>query len=111
MNLYQVEITTEIDTECILINANDEDEAISIAQYMLENGEIDFAIGHEIINITAFLGTQRQGAQEQLLPHTGGGGQRGEAQRQPLAALGGSVPRHRQDALEALGTHHRLDVP
>ena len=55
MNLYQVEITTEIDTECILINANDENEAISIAQYMLENGEIDFAIGHEIINITAFL--------------------------------------------------------
>ena len=34
---------------------NDENEAISIAQYMLENGEIDFAIGHEIINITAFL--------------------------------------------------------
>lgn len=55
MNLYQVEITTEIDTECILINTNDENEAISIAQYMLENGEIDFAIGHEIINITAFL--------------------------------------------------------
>lgn len=55
MNLYQVEITTEIDTECILINANDENEAISITQYMLENGEIDFAIGHEIINITAFL--------------------------------------------------------
>lgn len=55
MNLYQVEITTEIDTECILINANDENEAISIAQYMLENGGIDFAIGHEIINITAFL--------------------------------------------------------
>lgn len=55
MNLYQVEITTEIDTECILINANDENEAISIAQYMLENGKIDFAIGHEIINITAFL--------------------------------------------------------
>ena len=44
MNLYQVEITTEIDTECILINANDENEAKSIAQYMLENGEIDFAI-------------------------------------------------------------------
>ena len=35
MNLYQVEITTEIDTECILINANDENEAISISQYML----------------------------------------------------------------------------
>ena len=62
MNLYQVEITTEIDTECILINANDENEAISIAQYMLENGEIDFAIGHEIINITHFLLVEKYSA-------------------------------------------------
>ena len=54
MNLYQVEITTEMEVVNILVNADDENEAISIAQTMVDLGETDLGLGSEIVNIVAF---------------------------------------------------------
>lgn len=38
MNLYQVDINTEIDAISVLVNAYDENEALAIAQTMFEQG-------------------------------------------------------------------------
>lgn len=54
MNLYQVEITTEIEVVSILVNADDENEAISIAQTMVEQGNVDLGLASDILNIVAF---------------------------------------------------------
>lgn len=51
MNLYQVDINTEIDA--ILVNAYDENEALAIAQTMFEQGLTE-SIGTTIINVAAF---------------------------------------------------------
>jgi hypothetical protein len=53
MNLYQVEITTEADIVTVLVNAGDENEAISIGIGMFETGQID-TMGTVIENISAF---------------------------------------------------------
>lgn len=38
MNLYQVDINTEIDAISVLVNVYDENEALAIAQTMFEQG-------------------------------------------------------------------------
>lgn len=53
MDLYQVEFTTEMDVVSIVVNASDENEAISIALTMFEQGEVDTA-GSMLINVAAF---------------------------------------------------------
>ena len=53
MDLYQGEFTTEMDVVSIVVNASDENEAISIALTMFEQGEIDTA-GSMVINVAAF---------------------------------------------------------
>ena len=53
MEMYQVEITTDMDVVNILVNASDENEAISIALTMFEQGEIDTE-GSVVMNIAAF---------------------------------------------------------
>ena len=53
MEMYQVEITTDMDVVNIIVNASDENEAISIAQTMFEQGEIDTE-GGVVVNIAAF---------------------------------------------------------
>ena len=53
MDLYQVEFTTEMDVVSIVVNASDENEAISIALTMFEQGEIDTA-GSMVINVASF---------------------------------------------------------
>ena len=40
MNLYQVDINTEIDAISVLVNAYDENEALAIAQTMFDNNII-----------------------------------------------------------------------
>ena len=52
MEMYQVEITTDMDVVNI-VNASDENEAISIALTMFEQGEIDTE-GSVVMNIAAF---------------------------------------------------------
>ena len=51
--MYQVEITTDMDVVNIIVNASDENEAISIALTMFEQGEIDTE-GSVVMNIAAF---------------------------------------------------------
>ena len=53
MEMYQVEITTDMDVVNIIVNASDENEAISIALTMFEQGEIDTE-GGGVVNIAAF---------------------------------------------------------
>lgn len=53
MDMYQVELTTDMDVVSIVVNASDENEAISIAFIMFEQGEIDTA-GSMVINVAAF---------------------------------------------------------
>ena len=53
MNLYQVDIITEMDSVSVLVNASDENEALAIAQTMFEQGQTD-SIGTTIVNIAAF---------------------------------------------------------
>ncbi|MGN8724270.1 hypothetical protein [Segatella copri] len=53
MEMYQVEITTDMDVVNIIVNASDENEAISIALTMFEQGEIDTE-GSVVMNIAAF---------------------------------------------------------
>ena len=55
MNLYQVDINTEIDAISVLVNAYDENEALAIAQTMFEQGLTE-SIGTTIINVAAFDG-------------------------------------------------------
>ena len=43
MDMYQVELTTDMDVVSIVVNASDENEAISIALTMFEQGEVDTA--------------------------------------------------------------------
>mgnify|MGYP000009451014 FL=1 len=53
MNLYQVEITTDADFVTITVNADDENEAISIGVGMFDAGQLDTA-GSFVVNIAAF---------------------------------------------------------
>lgn len=53
MNLYQVEITTDADFVTITVNADDENEAISIGVGMFDAGQLD-TTGSSIVNIAAF---------------------------------------------------------
>lgn len=53
MNLYQVEITTDTDFVTLIVNADDENEAISIGVGMFDAGQLD-TVGSCIVNITAF---------------------------------------------------------
>lgn len=53
MEMYQVEITTDMDVVNIIVNASDANEAISIALTMFEQGEIDTE-GSVVMNIAAF---------------------------------------------------------
>ena len=53
MNLYQVDIYTEIDAISVLVNAYDENEALAIAQTMFEQGLTE-SIRTTIINVAAF---------------------------------------------------------
>lgn len=54
MNLYQVDITTDLDIVSVLVNAYDENEAIAMAQTMFEQGEVESA-GMIFVNAVAFL--------------------------------------------------------
>lgn len=53
MDMYQVELTTDMDVVSIVVNASDENEAISIALTMFEQGEVD-TVGSMLINVAAF---------------------------------------------------------
>lgn len=53
MDMYQVELTTDMDVVSIVVNASDENEAISIALTMFEQGEVDTA-GSMLVNVAAF---------------------------------------------------------
>lgn len=53
MNLYQVEITTDADFVTITVNADDENEAISIGVGMFDAEQLD-TLGSSIVNIAAF---------------------------------------------------------
>ena len=53
IEMYQVEITSDMDVVNIIVNASDENEAISIALTMFEQGEIDTE-GSVVMNIAAF---------------------------------------------------------
>ena len=53
MEMYQVEITTDMDVVNIIVNASDENEAISIALTMFAQGEIDTE-GSVVMYIAAF---------------------------------------------------------
>ena len=53
MDMYQVELTTDMDVVSIVVNASDENEAISIALKMFEQGEVDTA-GSMLVNVAAF---------------------------------------------------------
>lgn len=53
MNLYQVEITTDADFVTITVNADDENEAISIGVGMFDAGQLD-TVGSFVVNIAAF---------------------------------------------------------
>ncbi len=53
MNLFQVDITTDMDTVSVLVNASDENEAIVIALTMFEQGQTD-SIGTTAVNAVAF---------------------------------------------------------
>lgn len=53
MDLFQVDIITDMDTISVLVNASDENEALAIVQTMFEQGQTD-SIGTTIVNIAAF---------------------------------------------------------
>ena len=53
LNLYQGEITTDADYVSITVNADDENEAISIGVGMFDAGQLD-TVGSSIVNIAAF---------------------------------------------------------
>ena len=53
MNLYQVEITTDADLVTIIVNEDDENEAIAIGVAMFDAGQLDTA-GSFVVNIAAF---------------------------------------------------------
>ena len=53
MNLYQAEITTDADFVTITVNADDENEAVSIGVGMFDARQLD-TVGSSIVNITAF---------------------------------------------------------
>lgn len=53
MNLCQVEITTDADFVTITVNADDENEAVSIGLGMFDAGQLDTA-GSFVVNIAAF---------------------------------------------------------
>lgn len=53
IDLYQVDIITEIDAISVLVNAYDENEILAIAQTMFEQGLTD-STGTTIVNVAAF---------------------------------------------------------
>ena len=53
INLYQVEITTDADFVTITVNADDENEAVSIGLGMFDASQLDTA-GSFVVNIAAF---------------------------------------------------------
>lgn len=53
MNLYQVEIITDADFVTITVNADDENEAVSIGLGMFDASQLDTA-GSFVVNIAAF---------------------------------------------------------
>jgi hypothetical protein len=53
MDLYQVELVTDMDNVSIIVNAHDENEAIAIAITMFERGEVN-SLGREVVNAVAF---------------------------------------------------------
>ena len=53
MNLYQVEMTTDADLVTIIVNADDENEAIAIGVAMFDAGQLD-TVGSFVVNIAAF---------------------------------------------------------
>lgn len=53
IDLYQVDITTEIDAISVLVNAYDENEILAITQTMFEQGLTD-STGTTIVNVAAF---------------------------------------------------------
>ena len=53
MNLYQVEIITDADLVTITVNADDENEAVSIGLGMFDAGQLD-TVGSSIVIIAAF---------------------------------------------------------
>lgn len=53
MGLYQVEITTDMDIVSVLVNADDDNEAISIALTMFEQAEVE-SEGSMTINAVAY---------------------------------------------------------
>ena len=53
MDMYQVELTTNMDVVSIIVNASDENEAISVALTMFEQGGVDTA-GSMLVNVAAF---------------------------------------------------------
>lgn len=53
MDMFQVDITTDMDTVSVLVNASDENEAIAIALTMFEQGQTD-SIGTTVVNAVAF---------------------------------------------------------
>jgi hypothetical protein len=53
MNLYQVDVITDLDSVSVLVWAYDENEALAIAQTMFEQGQID-SIGTTFVEASAF---------------------------------------------------------
>ena len=53
MNLYQVDIITDLDDVAVTVNAGSDNEAISIALTMFDQGEID-CMGTEVVSIAAW---------------------------------------------------------
>ena len=53
MDIYQVELVTDMDIISIIVNAYDENEAIAIAITMFERGQVD-SMGKEVVNVAAF---------------------------------------------------------
>ena len=53
MNLYQVDIITDMDDVAVTVNAANDNEAISIALAMFDQGEID-CMGTEVVSIAAW---------------------------------------------------------
>ena len=53
MDLYQVDIITDIDDVAVTVNASSDNEAISIALTMFDQGEIDCE-GTEVVSIAAW---------------------------------------------------------
>lgn len=53
MDLFQVDIITDMESVSVLVNASDENEALAIAQTMFEQGQTD-SMGTMVVNMAAF---------------------------------------------------------